>query len=430
MKCPICRDKENWKNVDQYRIKPEGMTLCGNCGFVTYPEMYKTKAEIIEYYKEEYRAPPTVNNIYSGQRKLHYHAAFLDELFIKWKDEGRKDIVVTDIGAAFGMFLRFVNDHFPEANINGVEITKSFVRNAYHMYGYEFTDDFDDTKKYDLISSYKSLEHILDPDVELKRYIDCLKDDGLLYLSVPIWFRTLSNFGASGFDIEYYYHTNHINVWNLDQFEALIGICGGEIVKANHELYESTYFIKKSEKPALDRKTAYQNIDEIENNLSKVFSAFESYSVADFDKALSIWPNFPHAHLARYENNRKKINEFDFNQIYENICEFAIKSCPQEADMQYLAGDICLRYNDYYKAIEHFQKALSMRPHSPNVIAGIANAHRTLAKRAKKGEDVIKHLEMSRDTSKLLKEVSAQNFGEAMTWIMSDNSKIPVPNEG
>ncbi len=42
MRCIVC-DNSNWENVDQFRIKKEGMSLCKSCGFVSYPEKYKKK---------------------------------------------------------------------------------------------------------------------------------------------------------------------------------------------------------------------------------------------------------------------------------------------------------------------------------------------------------------------------------------------------
>ena len=134
MQCPICRSADSkWKNVDTFRAKPEGMAMCEHCGFISYPERYKSKAEIFEYYKKEYRAAPTINNIYTGERKIQYHGHFLGDLFNEWKKQKRKDIVVVDIGSAFGMFLNWVKHQLPNAEVLGVELTTSFVRNAWHL---------------------------------------------------------------------------------------------------------------------------------------------------------------------------------------------------------------------------------------------------------------------------------------------------------
>ena len=431
MICPMCRDeKATWENVDKYRIKPEGMAICSSCGFVSYPEKYKTKQEIIDYYKAEYRNPPQVNNLYTGQRKLHYHAAFLSSVMDEFKKKKIESPVVTDIGAAFGMFLKWFRDFFPKADVNGVELTESFVRNAWHLYNIKLTDDFDDSKKYDLISSYKSLEHILDPDIELTRYIDALKDDGYLYLSVPIWFRKLNNFGASGWDIEYYYSTNHINVWNLEQFKALVQVCGGKIVKEDHDIYETTYLIKRDTSlRTSDRSSLKQNVDKIKEDMNKIFTVNEAYETANYNEAIKIWPNFPHAHVARYENDRKKWNDLGFDVFYKEVIQRALKDCPNDSDIEYLAADVCMRYNQYEMAIDHLNRCHELRPNAPHVYISLGNIFRAMAKNAPDKETREKYIIEARKVSEMLKTTSAQHVAESTNNILNDNANLPTPFE-
>ena len=88
MNCVICGSND-WTNVDEYRFKPSGMSICNTCSFVSYPVKWKTEEEIKEHYRTDYRNPPTSGNLYSGQRKLHFHNVFLKPLFDEWKKEGR-----------------------------------------------------------------------------------------------------------------------------------------------------------------------------------------------------------------------------------------------------------------------------------------------------------------------------------------------------
>ena len=196
MRCIIC-DKSEWENVDQFRQKKQGMSICKSCGFISYPAKWQEKEKVIEFYRKEYRNPPTDQNLYQGQRKIHYHQEFLAEPVLqKWHKEGKKDPVIFEVGAAYGLVLAWFKNmrdpsgvpFFPSADLNGSELTKSFKRNAYHEFGLDLKDDFDDTKKYDLIMSYKVAEHMLDVDLEILRYKKSLKPDGKLYISVPTWF--------------------------------------------------------------------------------------------------------------------------------------------------------------------------------------------------------------------------------------------------
>lgn len=425
MRCPICDSTDKWKNVDEFRIKPEGMAMCGGCGFVSYPEKYKTKQEIIDYYSEEYRPAPGFGNVCSGERKLHYHGEFLKDLLKQFKDEGREQIVVTDIGSAFGMFLNWFRGFFPKGEYTGVELTKSFVRNAWHLFQLKTLNDFDDTKKYDFISSYKSLEHILDPDIELKRYINSLKDNGYLYLSVPTWFGTLKSFGMSGFDLEYYYSPNHINVWTRKMFEGLIGKCGGKVIKENHTMYENTYLVVKGE----ITEPVFESPEYILECLKKVYEANEAYSTGRYEDAINIWPNFPIAHYGRYEMNRKQWDVLGFDIIFKEVCERALRDCPDDSDANYLCADICMRYGRYEDAIKYLNQCQKLRPNMPNVFSMLANCFRMLGDHSIDESTKIRFYEESRKCAILLRNIGSQNISEALTWIMHDNANIPTPME-
>lgn len=431
MTCPICRTKETkWKNVDALRLKPQGMSMCEVCGFLSYPSKYRSKAEIIEYYKAEYRAPPNINGIYTGERKIQYHAHFLGNLFNQWRESGRKDIVITDVGSAFGMFLNWVKHMLPNAEVLGVELTTSFVRNAWHLFNIKTIPEFDDSRKYDLISSYKSLEHILDPDVELERYIDALKPDGYLYFSVPIWFDQMKNFGQGGFDIEYYYSPNHINTWTRKHVEGLIKVCGGEVVEENRTFYDTTWLIKRNESlKTKDRTSLHEDPEQILESLRRVFEAGGALALGDYAKAVEIWPNCPSAWMAFYEHNRKALHDQGFEKIYTEFLQKAFHATDNDADIHYLAADICARYDQYDKAVLHLNESNKLRPNAPHVFHLLSNCYRTLGKRSKDPETKIQFFDNARKCAKILGDISTQNKGEAMTWMMFDNANIPTPFE-
>ena len=432
MQCPICRTADTkWQNVDRFRIKPENMSLCMTCGFISYPTRYKSKSEILTFYKTNYRDNPTIDNMYAGERKIHYHAHFLEELLAGWRNAKRKDVLITDVGSAFGLFLNWIKHQVPGSTVLGVELTPSFVRNAWHLFQIKTLEDFDDSQKYDLISSYKSLEHILDPDVELRRYIEALKPDGYLYLAVPIWFGCLRNFGKGGFDLEYYYHPNHINTWTKKHFEGLIKVCGGEVVKENHSYYDSAYLIRRNDElRSDDRSPLFEDPDRILDCLAKVFGAGQAFMDGQFGRCLAIWPDCPPAWLGHYEMSRKTLHEKGFDYIYEEICKKALAATNGDAECQLLAADICSRYDLYEKAIEHLNAGNQMRPNLPQTFAMLANAFRALASNALDADAKVKFYEQARKASQILGEISSQHKGEATTWMMFDNANIPTPFEG
>ena len=89
MRCLIC-ESNDWENVDEHRVIEKGMSICKNCGFVSYPSLWKSEEDIKKYYQEDYRKPPIAGNLFSGQRKLYYHEAFLAPLFKEWREIDKK----------------------------------------------------------------------------------------------------------------------------------------------------------------------------------------------------------------------------------------------------------------------------------------------------------------------------------------------------
>lgn len=434
--CPICRKAPNWKLVDQYRLKPQGMALCQTCGFVTYPEKAANSEAILKHYEEDYRRAPGVQNIYTSQRKNQYHGAFLGELFKKWTDEGREDLVVTDVGSAFGFFLQWVRGFFPKADIVGVELTTSFVRNAWHLFKIKSVREFDASKRYDLISSYKSLEHIPEPDVHLAQYIACLKDEGFLYLGVPIWFESMKNFGAMGFDVEGYYDPNHINTWSRQHVEGLIRACGGEVVKENRTMYDTVYLIKKSAADlqdgidlAIDRTHAYCDPTEVEAKMAAIALAGEEFQCGRLDQAIAAWPFFPQAWINKYEMTRAQLHLIGFEEIAKVFIEPMLTACPDDPDAEMIAADLCMRYEKIEQALEHMQRANFLKPNQAQVFIRTGECYRMLSKRAKDSVTKYLYLEKAREADLLARSFDNSVYVDTTNRIMQDNARLPAPFE-
>lgn len=433
MRCIVC-DKNEWENVDQYRIKKEGMSACKNCGFVSYPKKWKAKNEIIEYYRKSYRAAPTVDNLYSGQRKLHYHHEFLYPSVIEqWKKEGKKDPVVFDVGAAYGLSLAWLRNMresgvhlFPQADLNGSELTLSYRRNAFHEFGLDLKEDFDDSKKYDLIMSYKVAEHMLDADLELVRYREALKEDGHLYISVPTWFNRLHNFGMGGFSIEYYYSPDHVNAWTRAHFEYILKKTGFKIIKENHAYYDSTYLCVPGD---FGREVPLPTLAHIVECLARVKKADEFCQKKELDKALEAWPNFPLVRRAAYEYNRKEWHTKGIEEIMKQIIDPWLQLDPDSYEAFALGGDLLMRYKKYNDALLYLQKALQRRPKCDSILGAIANTYRCLAEESKNDDEKAHYMTEARTIMRYIKDNCLIAFGQATTWVYNDNASIPMPSE-
>lgn len=430
-RCLVCDTTDKWENVDKYRKSDKGMHICGNCGFVTYPERFKSVQEAKDYYHEDYRNPPSIGNFQTGQRKIQMHRTFLTPLIERWKKEEKKPLVC-DIGAAYGMFLAWMKQNVPGSEVTGTEFTQSYRRNAYHEYNVPLTVDFDDTKKYDLIASYKVAEHQVDADKFLKQYKECLTKDGLIYVSVPVWFGEMKNSGNDDWDIEYYYHTDHINVWTRKLFEVVLKKVGLEVIQEDHVMYGSTYLCKRNDE-LMKEVPVYEDPEKIKELMDNTKKANDFYERRQFTEAVNAFPNFPKAWTLRYEQDRsvahKQQGAPPWEFVKTNYIEPALKACPSELQVLKMAADICMRYDKYKDATDFINAALEIRPNNAALEFLMAHCLRGIAGKTEHKEDRLKLLETARDYTRKIREVDPALRDEATNWIYQDNAHLPTPLE-
>ncbi len=421
MRCIVCDATDKWENIDHLKLKKVGMSMCKGCGFVSYPDKYKTEDEIKAYYRDSYRPAPQVGNLFTGERKLQYHSFFLTPLFEEWKSKKFIKPVIGEIGAAYGMFLNWIKEIWPEADINGTELTESYRKVAKHEFDLNLKEEFDVTKKYDLIISYHVLEHQLDADIRLSEYASCLKDDGLFYLSVPIWFRDACNSATGGFDIDYYWVPDHINSWSEEHLEFIIAKAGLEIVLKDTKVYGNTYLLKKTSSNVMQPKFDYKKYKSIAEKIFKCWELIQENKTAE---AISTYSNCPAAWINHYELNRAGFHKsrVDFDKFIKDV----VDSCPNSADARMFVGDILSRYERYEESHDMLLEALKYKPNNPTIIMGIANTFRM---RGKKEIDPIKKEEFYRKSVNLLRFVmstSTEMLPQAITWSYQDQACLPL----
>lgn len=434
MRCVCCGSEDKWKNVDEFRIIPKGMSMCTVCGFVSYPSLYKSEEEIKAHYRTDYRTIPKAANLYTGNRKLHMHDAFLGPELRKIAERNPK-AVVGEVGAAFGMLLNHIKKNYlPEGDFSGTELTTTYRRVALHEYGINLSEDFDLSKQYDLIISYKVAEHQLDIDKRLREYALALKPDGLLYISVPTWFGPMTNFGLPGFDIEYYYDTNHINVWTQKLFEGLLKKAGLEVVKFDNLIYNETYLCKRNDEMMKQEHPSYEDTDHVLRSLKAIKDAYDLFKAGDFAGAIRAYPNFPDAWVSQYEKRRNELHadkqgEPEFDDIIREFYEPFRAACGECFEVWRFMADLAMRYDRYELALEYWQKCVYARPGAGYVLAPITHCFRRLADTAKDAKSVLALRKKSADVTRHWMECDPESRGEALSWLYFDLSKIPLPTE-
>lgn len=451
MRCVICDSTDKWENVDKYRMKPKakgkavGMAVCGGCGFVSYPEKWKSPEEIKEHYRKSYRPGPTSQNLFTGSRKIHYHNVFLHHIVEDWKARGVKPEIF-EVGAAYGLVLAWLREKMEgKCNVRGSELTTSFRRVAHHELGIELNEDFDDSKKYDLIISYKVAEHQLDIDLELKTYAECLKDDGLLYISVPTWFDAMTCFGIQGFDLEYYYDPNHINVWTKAMFKYLLYKAGLCVLQEEHEIYDSTYICRRRRAEDAVPEFELEGPDNIKKVMGAIRAAYQDFVDGNYDRAIETFPNYPAAWVHRAEMQRALLftqaDGVPFNvkdpeqsaacldQLSKKLFEPALAACPGKIEILVMCMDFSMRAKQFDAAVAFGEKALKISPENPAVLHHMINCMRELAMRAKSAAEKEHYVRNGHEMAQHLKATSVQHFREATDLVYQFAAEMPLPSE-
>lgn len=431
MRCIVC-DSDKWKNVDHWRGTPlelvkehgAGMAQCEECGFVSYPNKYQSYEAIKAYYRTAYRPAPNVQNLCSGERKLHYHEVVLRPWIEQWKSAERPP-VIGEVGSAMGMFLSWMKQQIPQAEVHGTELTTSYRRVAKHEFGIDLVEELPE-KKYDMIASYHVLEHQMDADWWLAAYAKMLSEQGVIYLSTPIWFREATNFGSQGFDLDYYWHPDHINCWSQEHLELIIWKAGLEIIYKNDNIYGNTYILRKlqgepAHKPELALPGVYAKRGE---DLLRCWRHIQSNET---DLAIEAYPNCPAAWINHYELNRAKLDK-DKKALSEFL-NSAVKACPNTADTLTLAADVNVRYEEFKNAIALFKQALKRKPNNPTLLFGLANCFRQIALKTKNEDEKMAALNESLAIMKHARATSIELANQATSWIYHDYSLIPIGGE-
>ena len=297
MACYIC-DKTDWHEVmyekdgKQVPIHADGrVAVCKNCGNAAHLVPLQSEEQIKEFYRKEYRPPPTVSNLLTTTHKQNYIAAFLRE-FLK----GKKGLVCGDVGCATGYFPAFLRSLGHRAT--GCEYTLTYRRFAEHYYGIPITEELEPKHKYDLISMYHVLEHVTEPDKKLAKYAGMLAEGGHLLVSTPRWFSDLDEASGTGVaSFEHLFHKNHINLFSERSLKNLFAKLGLVIVKEDQLTYGQTYLLRLASPSELAVEVVFEDPDKIAGTMREQRRAIELFVAGDAKAALDAYRKFPDAWL-------------------------------------------------------------------------------------------------------------------------------------
>lgn len=185
IKCALC-GSEDYSVVltsEDYRLHTTDekfdLVRCRRCGLV-YVNPRPTKEKMGEFYSRDYYGKQ--DRLAEIMVKLLHNMKI--QKIMSFKKKGR----ILDVGCGDGEFLLHFKERGWEAY--GVDLSEASYRLARKKLGrYVFNCELKDChfpdSYFDLITLNHVLEHMLDPNEELREVHRILKDDGILLLSTP-----------------------------------------------------------------------------------------------------------------------------------------------------------------------------------------------------------------------------------------------------
>jgi SAM-dependent methyltransferase len=196
--CPLCGSNKIrylYVNGSQLSKAQHGVEIfpgmC-DCGMV-YLSPRWSKAQYVEYYSKSY------DDIYRLELKPDISVEGVkknaEEILMRLRRNlsFEESMNILDIGSAYGNALKYYKGKIPKATLYGIESSIEGGRILKdELGGTLITDDFDDEQwvvdyesKFNLITMRHVFEHLLNPNDALDKLKSVLKQDGIIYLSLP-----------------------------------------------------------------------------------------------------------------------------------------------------------------------------------------------------------------------------------------------------
>lgn len=348
MTCYSC-EAQDWESFGE--IHPEGELLCCKaCGALAYRVDPAKEEETKEYYRKFYRPAPNVMNLITTAHKRAYIEAFLTDFL---KAAGDKRLVCGDVGCATGYIPHWLRSRGHKAT--GCELTMTYRRFSEHFYSVPVTEELDPKHKYDLITIYHVLEHLIEPDKKLAHYASLLAEGGRILVSVPEWLRNVeegSGAQISGFNT--LFHKDHINVFTEKSLKNLFSRAGLKIEKEDHVVYGQTYLLSRAEPGAALHRDDYKAVME-HVRLQK--QAIELFMQNKCKEAIALYPKFPDAwiRLIHGDSMKDRTKQADlFNE--------AMKVLPENAKLKLSFATWLYMGEELAQALACFDELLAIKP--------------------------------------------------------------------
>lgn len=241
----------------RYRI-PHDTSICKSCGLVqTNPRM--RKEDYIDYYENHYRALKGQNNPSDAffESQIERGRDVFNFIDVE-KNLSSKNSLVIDVGCgAGGMLVPFQEKG---CEIIGLDLNEGFIEYG-RKKGLNLVmgtlKDLKPIPKADLIIYSHVMEHISDPNEELKIIKKYLKKNGMLYIAVPGLYHELNNRKRSFMN---YLHISHVYHFTLATLSHLLSRHGFKMIKGTEDVCGVFKLDEKAQKQDFTLQKSHKEI--------------------------------------------------------------------------------------------------------------------------------------------------------------------------
>lgn len=173
--CPYCKSPGNI----YFKISSRIYNRCLECDLI-YKESHDSYDKVVAYYRNDYFKRYSADQM--GGKRGRLFGRILD-LIEKRRDAGR----LLDIGAGCGFFLAAAQKR--GWKVKGIDPSIQSVEVAQRQHGLDIYNgtlqEYDETGDFDVITFVNVLDHLAEPWEEVKRAVNLLKPEGIVYLRFP-----------------------------------------------------------------------------------------------------------------------------------------------------------------------------------------------------------------------------------------------------
>ncbi len=285
-RCEVCGRDDFTVIANEIREGSGRISQCKSCGLVIQDVSW-TSDGIKRYYNEEYQRTNSLDAIKKQSAREHFDSRLktIQPIVERLRKFICADMNVLEIGSGAGELLYSIRPYV--GKVIGIELNKDFVDFMNRDIGIEsFAEDVNNinlgTKKFDLIISIATLDHIPNPLETLKSIGGLLSNSGIVYIELPNLDEALNLYlpeqNRKAFN-KFFWHKAHFFYFTRETLTRIMEKTGFNCeISCRHEYtfrnYLNWYFRGSPELSFVDAATGvnlFSGDSEFERGINEIF---------------------------------------------------------------------------------------------------------------------------------------------------------------